>query len=260
MTIVCAIDFSAPATLAADLAARLARALGDELVLLHVAERGDDLTVLDREVERLSAVVPTQLRVRQGPVVPAVEEQVAELRARYVVVGAQGVGERALLGTVATALASRSPVPLFVARAPEKLFGFLDRERALRVVLPHGRDDSFGAARDALIELSRLGPIAATLVHAPEVGGPLVPEAKAELAHDVRESVGPVPGVDVETCVVDQPGGVAERLVATIREQRPDLVVCGTHQRRGTARLVMGSVASALVRESPCTVLVAPLR
>ena len=41
-------------------------------------------------------------------------------------------------------------------------------------------------------------------------------------------------------------------------EVDPGLVVCGTHQRSGLERVFEGSVASTLVRDARCSVLVAP--
>ena len=37
---------------------------------------------------------------------------------------------------------------------------------------------------------------------------------------------------------------------------QPDLVVMGSHGRRGLSRLVLGSVAESTVRHAPCSVLV----
>jgi nucleotide-binding universal stress UspA family protein len=52
--------------------------------------------------------------------------------------------------------------------------------------------------------------------------------------------------------------GDPARLVGRVaRESGYDLVVVGTHGRRGLRRAVMGSVAERIVREAPCAVLVA---
>ena len=40
-----------------------------------------------------------------------------------------------------------------------------------------------------------------------------------------------------------------------VREQKADLVVMGTHGRRGLSHLFLGSVAERLVRHAPCPVL-----
>ncbi|MBK6532808.1 MAG: universal stress protein [Deltaproteobacteria bacterium] len=54
----------------------------------------------------------------------------------------------------------------------------------------------------------------------------------------------------------------AEIIVAHARAIRADAVVVGTHGRRGLDRLLLGSVAEAVVRHAPCSVLTVkpPLR
>ena len=50
-------------------------------------------------------------------------------------------------------------------------------------------------------------------------------------------------------------GGAAHTIVAEAALHRSDLVVVGTHGRRGIERMVLGSVAEMVVRLSPCSVL-----
>lgn len=51
-------------------------------------------------------------------------------------------------------------------------------------------------------------------------------------------------------------GPIAEQLAALATELRANLLVVGTHGRRGVKRWVMGSVAEKTVRLAPCPVLV----
>ena len=51
-------------------------------------------------------------------------------------------------------------------------------------------------------------------------------------------------------------GAAATETVRLVREGGHDLVVMGTHGRRGLRHLVLGSVAERVVREAPCAVLV----
>ena len=50
-------------------------------------------------------------------------------------------------------------------------------------------------------------------------------------------------------------GGVAEAIVREARRQGADLIVLGTHGRRGLKRLVLGSDAELVVRTAPVPVL-----
>jgi nucleotide-binding universal stress UspA family protein len=51
-------------------------------------------------------------------------------------------------------------------------------------------------------------------------------------------------------------GSAWREIIATIEQTHPDLVVIGTHGRRGVERAVLGSVAEKIVRLSPAPVLI----
>ena len=50
-------------------------------------------------------------------------------------------------------------------------------------------------------------------------------------------------------------GVAADEIVRYAQEHEIDLIVMGTHGRRGVARALMGSVAERVVRTAPCPVL-----
>jgi nucleotide-binding universal stress UspA family protein len=79
---------------------------------------------------------------------------------------------------------------------------------------------------------------------------------KAEtLAAMERENVKGTPRV-VE---VDEPGSdIAQRILKEACALQADLVVMGTHGRRGFRRLMLGSVAERFLRIAPCPVLLVP--
>ncbi|PFH20665.1 universal stress protein [Burkholderia sp. JKS000303] len=51
---------------------------------------------------------------------------------------------------------------------------------------------------------------------------------------------------------------VAQRIVLVAKETGADLIVMGTHGRRGFRRLVLGSVAERVLRHAACPVLMIP--
>lgn len=63
----------------------------------------------------------------------------------------------------------------------------------------------------------------------------------------------PLPRVSGVVCF----GEAAPCLLARAREAQADLLLVGTHSRRGLEHLLMGSVAEEVVRQAPCSVLVA---
>lgn len=63
-------------------------------------------------------------------------------------------------------------------------------------------------------------------------------------------------GVDAKTLLVESRGGsIADAILAQARKLRADVIVLGTHGRRGLRRVVMGSDAEAVLRESRVPVL-----
>lgn len=105
-----------------------------------------------------------------------------------------------------------------------------------------------------------------TLVHVfspPPVGEAVVVRADLDVAlHDEaearieawREEAGRGSGRPARAVVLS--GTPAEDIVRFARERRCDLIVVGTHGRRGVGRLFLGSVAEKVVRAAPCSVLV----
>jgi hypothetical protein len=77
---------------------------------------------------------------------------------------------------------------------------------------------------------------------------------KKILAQAEQEAAGA--GVKCKTMLVETLGlPVAEVILAQVREASADLIVLGTHGRRGLKRIVMGSDAEGVLRESPVPVL-----
>lgn len=80
-----------------------------------------------------------------------------------------------------------------------------------------------------------------------EAGAKILAAAKAQAA---KESVA------AETVIVDSMiGRIAEEAVRQAKAWPADLIVMGTHGRRGVSHLFMGSDAEAVIRTSPVPVL-----
>jgi nucleotide-binding universal stress UspA family protein len=125
-------------------------------------------------------------------------------------------------------------------------------------------DGSLAALREA-IELSRRFGAALVLLHAEEMLGvtdipppaSVVESTRRELAARLAELAGVSErelGRSVERHLF--PGPAAPAIAQAAAEQRLDLLVTGTHGRRGFRHLVLGSVAERLVHLAPCAVLV----
>jgi nucleotide-binding universal stress UspA family protein len=98
----------------------------------------------------------------------------------------------------------------------------------------------------------------------PEVGvdyGPILDALKSggrkKLARIERAAR--AAGVHPECALIEDFGGrVADAVVAQAKRWRADLIVMGTHGRRGVKRALLGSDAELVVRYSPVPVLLVP--
>jgi nucleotide-binding universal stress UspA family protein len=89
-------------------------------------------------------------------------------------------------------------------------------------------------------------------------GGELIASAREE-GHKIvsmAESLARLEGLQPTSVMVESMGGSAAIFILEhAREWPADLIVMGTHGRRGLARLAMGSDAESVVREAPVPVL-----
>jgi len=98
-------------------------------------------------------------------------------------------------------------------------------------------------------------------VFVPGLNEPAAPPGAAAQRHYWREQleqIRPVdPGIAVHHVLLE--GDPASEIVRYAADNVIDLIVMGTHGRTGLERLLMGSVAEKVLRESSCSVLVVKL-
>ena len=93
----------------------------------------------------------------------------------------------------------------------------------------------------------------------PEVYVPATSEARERFLREARErlqnALSPEERSRFSVTIEARIGAVAGHIEDFAREQKIDLIVMGTHGRRGLAHLFLGSVAEQMVRGAPCPVL-----
>jgi nucleotide-binding universal stress UspA family protein len=123
------------------------------------------------------------------------------------------------------------------------------------------------ALEDAADLAKRLGA-ELTLIHVRELPLPMDEAALSErdlAVADAREIQGKLETWRAEAArLAERPvevilvhGASGLEIVETARRGDYDVVVTGSHSRKGIRRVLLGSVAERIVREAPCTVLVA---
>jgi universal stress protein A len=123
-----------------------------------------------------------------------------------------------------------------------------------KILCPIDFDEASMAALDYACDLARDQDAAVHLLHVISGMVPLVSEqpARAELASLARQRVkGKVRHYEVLT----RSGKPAEVINKLAEEYGVDLIVMATHGRTGAGRLLLGSVAEQVVRESARPVL-----
>jgi len=107
--------------------------------------------------------------------------------------------------------------------------------------------DSGGALILAHVEIIPLSAAGGEYLYA-------VPEPPTEeLLAKLDAVVVPDSHVPVERRLLS--GDPADAIIRLAQTENVDMIVMGTHGRRGLTRLLMGSVAEAVVRAAPCPVL-----
>jgi len=292
MSVFCGTDFSESADVAARVAAGIAARLGLPLELVHVhetelPESPGGLWPERSQVERrLSEQALALQSVFGAEVTPSLEQgaphEVLARRgqradARLIVVGSLGKTRQELwlLGSVAERVVQAASVPVLVVREAAGLEAWLRGEKTLRILVGV---ECTALSRTALAwanALRRIGP--ADLIVAriawpaeehdrfgvstpvpldhlrPELEAPLVRELEAWAGEEGRGAPGST------TFVVRAGWGrVDGHLTQVASETGADLLVVGTHQRAGIARLWQGSVSRGVLHCAAMSVACIP--
>ncbi len=294
MSIVCGSDLSRASEEAAVTAAKLAKRLGEELVLCHVIEPWAAYAVehpaiytsiLQQRIEEARAALARQageLRQLGVAVTERLLEDVperalaglaADLHARALVVGGhghRGLG-RFILGSVAERLTRRAPCPVLVTfDHTSRLASRLDGDQPLELFVAL---DSSAASRAPLAWVKQLRTsIDCDLTFAHYYWPPLEyarlglhgrtfegtdPEVVRVLTRDLQELVGELPGSGAVRFRVEPSWGRLGEVIAK-GGAAADLIVVGAHQRHGAERLAFESVSREVLRASHTPVVCVP--
>jgi nucleotide-binding universal stress UspA family protein len=138
--------------------------------------------------------------------------------------------------------------------------------RIQRIVVPHDFSETAQCALDYALDLAEKFGACITVVHTyevPIVNYPEGPAITTDLVHQVRAAANAAldglvsrihrPGVAVDGALREGPAW--SEIIAAAADGNADLIVIGTHGRRGLSRALLGSVAEKVVRGAACPVL-----
>ena len=277
MTIVCATDFSQPATDALTVAADIARKRSEKLLIWHSVQpqMGDPV---DPYVEPIRAECATRLEAEAEPIrasgITVETEAVVgypdhELPSRMpvdttlIVAGARGhrQGTHWLIGTVVERLACVATVPLLVVREAATLRGWIDATKKLNVVVATDLSAVSDFALRRAVLLRDLGPCDMELLYVEYppseyarlgVGGPIC----VHRPHPLIETINL--GGEVSTRIAKTLGQTGALIALEAAEVNADLVVVGAHQRRALSRVWHESIAHGVLHSAKTNVLLIP--
>ena len=289
MTIVCATDFSQPASEALAVAADIARKRSEKLLIWHAVQPqlGDPV---DPYVEPIRAECESWLEAEAEPIrgsgVTVETEAVVgfpdhELPsgmpadATLIVAGARGHRQAThwLIGSVVERIARVATVPLLVVREAATLRKWMEGTTKLNVVVATDLSAvSDFALRQALLlrdlgpcdvellyieyppsEYARLGVAGPIGVHRPH---PLIDDILSRELSRRTETINL--GGDVSTRIATTLGQTGAFIALEASEANADLVVVGAHQRRALSRVWHGSIAHGVLHDAESNVLLIP--
>ncbi|HET7058606.1 MAG TPA: universal stress protein [Nitrospiraceae bacterium] len=281
-----ATDFSEGAARAQATAFFLASACRARLEFLHVFEYQPDAfpanVINDQVIDEIRAGVGRQLdelvsrATEQGLSASArqcmgiASEQIIEaatpLEADLIIVGTHGrTGlEHILLGSTAERVVKGAPCPVLTVRAGRSMEA-AEPIRICRILAPIDFSDCSLDALEYAVQVAKQFTAAVTLLHVMEWRTIGLNFSLADLAegHKAREQVqcrvaeltNLFRSQGIEATYAIRGIDPADTIVDYALDQRVDLIIMGTHGRRGISRALAGSVAEAVLRRSHCPVL-----
>jgi len=206
--------------------------------------------------------INVEYHAREGDICDEILAMAREIGADLIVMGTHGrTGMSWLLsGSIATAVLRRAPCPVLALKSSEAVHKLGEA----RVIL-HPTDFSENSrtalkvarslARDLGARLLILHVTPPAILMDGTVAGEIDPSAYRASLEELRSRLdGPDLKYPVETRLIL--GLDREEILRTAQEVGCDLIVMGTHGRTGLGRLLMGSVAEAVMPRASCPVMI----
>ena len=286
-SILLATDCSAEARRAQEIAVFLAKTCRAELDILSVLEAppgmDPEYQVNQVYLEQLRKDIrkQTDLLVREAEaqglsvkaeIVPGMPSQQINEAARVrksdlVVMGTRGrTGmTHVLLGSTAEGVVRGAPCPVLTVRSVSGRGQPAPGIQVTRILVPVDFSDCSIEALEYTVQAANVFAASVTLLHVIEPASygldftlshaGNAQSAKAALEKRLEELTALFKGQGISAHYRLQGGAPGGAITDSARAVNADLIVMGTHGRRGFSHLVSGSVAEAVLRQAPCPVL-----
>lgn len=284
-TILAATDLSAQAKLVIPYAFKLALLLNLRLIVLHVVEAPPEFEQWSPAARRSLHSLKTKALLELGRMVRLANEY--GLTADYkllvgipgdsilevahsshvacIVMGTHGKTgwDRLRLGSVAESTLRQAPCPVLTVRASTATHILANpyRLNVSRLLVATDFSASSKAVLRTTVVLAKRLNARVVLLHAAEPSGSLQSEplriddlSRKRYAQQFRKIISASRMDDVITDQVVITGNPVQVILGQAKHQKADLIILGTQGRRGMKRLMLGSVAEAVVRRASCPV------
>ncbi|MBA5871377.1 MAG: hypothetical protein GDA68_15480 [Nitrospira sp. CR2.1] len=282
-----ATDFSACADRALGYALALARVWKSELTVMTVLElypgMDPDYTVnrmyldhLRDEAKRQLASLESRVkaaghsiatRIETGIPSQCVQAVAEEIGADLLVVGTHGrTGlDHVLVGSTAERVVRIAPCPVLAVKADRGAAQAAPVPTIKRIVVPIDLSTCSLDALEYAVQFARPLGASITILHAME---PVAygldfslthakewREQRAYLEKRLTVLTACLTALGIQTDHSLKPGLPADSITSYVTAQGYDLMIMGTHGRRGLSHVLVGSIAGAMLRHAPCPVL-----
>ena len=234
-----------------------------EATELQRAELGVRKTAARLATRRLRA----EWAVLRGRAADAIVEDAAREHADLIVVGSRGLGavEGALVGSVSEAVVDRAPCPVLIARTNSVFRSLIadDATKASELALEYVRHRPYllGASSKVFGVIAAAEPWVEALgvqidVHSAQVMADDERAAEAALRNAIEADAERIRADGHPTHTGHGRWAAGSAIAEEAIAWSADLIVVGSHRRRGVTRMVLGSVGRSVLHHSRCSVLV----
>lgn len=191
--------------------------------------------------------------IEASDIAAAIMEYSVQRDAQVLVMATRAAGAvgRAMAGSIADRVARESPVPVVVVPPGAALMGGKNVE-ITRVLVPQDGSSLAFRCLEFLITLPHARELDYVLIEVPSAERDRgAVEARMETTATWLRSR----GVKSVEGIVAEPGDAAAAIISAMREASPEIIAMSTRGASGLGRLILGSVAEAVVRDSELPVL-----
>lgn len=220
----------------------------------------------DEILERVGAVLPPDAKsiakhVAVGDPAEMILTIATDSNANLIVMGARGLTRLSelVLGSVSHRVMNHASCSTLIVKSPMTPLTY--------ALLPIESAEDANRMTDFLAKMPFREPPHLTLLHAVPFAQPhwlegaMIPESyRNELMVAGEAMIGQavcgLTSLGYQSARVLLDGPPEELILKSVRDKQPDLIMMGSHGRRGFSRFLLGSVSHTVVHRSPCSVLI----